>query len=146
MGVLKSGFLFLFFAVSLYPVFVLLLTNPWLQRQCVHFFHSLLSNFSSISSVSSLLALLLEHYPIHNTMPNLRFYQRPICPQDSLWLLARCQQARILWLRRASSDALQHQYPRRRNTIRMARPASTNCFCTQRSSHYCRPSRSNPAS
>lgn len=35
MGVLKSGFLFLVFAVSLYPVFVLLLTNPWLQRQCV---------------------------------------------------------------------------------------------------------------
>jgi len=35
MGVLKSGFLFLVFTVSLYPVLVLLLTNPWLQRQCV---------------------------------------------------------------------------------------------------------------
>ncbi|KAG9514938.1 alpha/beta-hydrolase, partial [Aureobasidium melanogenum] len=36
MGVLKSGFLFLVFAVSLYPVFVLLLTNPWLQRHALY--------------------------------------------------------------------------------------------------------------
>jgi len=33
MGVLKSGFLFLVFTVCLYPIFVTLLTVPWLQRQ-----------------------------------------------------------------------------------------------------------------
>jgi abhydrolase domain-containing protein 12 len=37
MGVLRKGFLFLVFTVSLYPVFVGLLTIPWLQRQCVLF-------------------------------------------------------------------------------------------------------------
>ncbi|KAI5199794.1 alpha/beta-hydrolase [Aureobasidium subglaciale] len=36
MGVLKSGSLFLVFAVSLYPVSVLLLTNPWLQRHALY--------------------------------------------------------------------------------------------------------------
>ncbi|KAG9694534.1 alpha/beta-hydrolase, partial [Aureobasidium melanogenum] len=36
MGVLKSGFLFLVFTVSLYPVFVLLLTNPWIQRHALY--------------------------------------------------------------------------------------------------------------
>ncbi|THV74028.1 alpha/beta-hydrolase [Aureobasidium pullulans] len=36
MGVLKSGFLFLVFTVSLYPVLVLLLTNPWLQRHALY--------------------------------------------------------------------------------------------------------------
>ncbi|KAI5240491.1 alpha/beta-hydrolase [Aureobasidium subglaciale] len=36
MGVLKSGSLFLIFAVSLYPVSVLLLTNPWLQRHALY--------------------------------------------------------------------------------------------------------------
>ncbi|KAI4728801.1 alpha/beta-hydrolase [Aureobasidium sp. EXF-10728] len=36
MGVLKSGFLFLVFTVSLYPVFVVLLTNPWLQRHALY--------------------------------------------------------------------------------------------------------------
>ncbi|KEQ63636.1 alpha/beta-hydrolase [Aureobasidium melanogenum CBS 110374] len=36
MGVLKSGFLFLVFTVSLYPVFVLLLTNPWVQRHALY--------------------------------------------------------------------------------------------------------------
>lgn len=33
MGVLKSGLVFLVATVSLYPVFVVLLTVPWLQRQ-----------------------------------------------------------------------------------------------------------------
>jgi hypothetical protein len=38
MAVLKKGLVFLGFAVSLYPVFVGLLTVPWLQRQCVFAF------------------------------------------------------------------------------------------------------------
>lgn len=49
MGVLKKGFLFLAVTVSLYPVFVVLLTIPWLQRQCVLFlflvFYPLLASF-----------------------------------------------------------------------------------------------------
>jgi hypothetical protein len=51
--VYKKGLVFLGFAVSLYPVFVGLLTVPWLQRQCVFAFFFLpvfLSSFCLLLS------------------------------------------------------------------------------------------------
>jgi hypothetical protein len=57
MGVLKKGFLFLGFAVSLYPVFVGLLTVPWLQRQCVFAFF-LFSSFVPLLALFHILGFV----------------------------------------------------------------------------------------